>query len=134
MALRPTLFIGLGTTGLRIIKHLRQFLFDTYERYDLPIFRYIAIDTSEEEIPNIPPGDDLKILYTPIRDTQTIRATDLNPQDRQRYNRYLEEWVPKKILEIPGNQYTNGAKHIRAAGRLCLWHNWNDVAETITRG
>ena len=36
--IRPTLFIGLGTTGTKILKSLRQLMSEEYERAGLPIF------------------------------------------------------------------------------------------------
>ena len=43
--IRPTLFIGLGTTGTNILKRLRELMSEEYGRAGLPIFRYIAIET-----------------------------------------------------------------------------------------
>ena len=43
--IKPTLFIGLGTTGLKILKSLRQLMFEEYGQEGLPIFRYVSIET-----------------------------------------------------------------------------------------
>ena len=46
--IRPTLFIGLGTTGTNILKKLRELMSEEYGHAGLPIFRYISIETDEK--------------------------------------------------------------------------------------
>ena len=43
--IKPTIFIGLGTTGAYILKVLRELMSEEYGNGGLPIFRYVAIET-----------------------------------------------------------------------------------------
>ena len=47
--IKPTVFIGLGTTGVSILKTLRQLMSEEFGKGGLPIFRYVAIETTEIE-------------------------------------------------------------------------------------
>ena len=41
--MQPTLFVGLGTTGTKILKSLRDLMAEEYTSKGLPIFRYVRI-------------------------------------------------------------------------------------------
>ena len=47
--IKPTIFVGLGTTGTNILKTLREIMFEEYSHGRLPIFRYVVIDTENFE-------------------------------------------------------------------------------------
>lgn len=131
--IRPTLFVGLGTTGVKILRYLRRMVFEEYARPGLPIFRYIGIETDQGERgedPELPassePYENLRVINAVIANTQTIKGK-IDQNDR-RYNKHLARWLPSEILDIPGNQFTTGASSIRIGGRLCLWENWKEGA------
>ncbi len=138
--IKPTLFVGLGTTGTKIIKSLRQLMFEEYGHAGLPIFRYIAIETDGDE-----KGVDPELQMTSQMDdyerielvSATINSTipindKLNP-NHTRYNPHLADWLDSNILKVEAHRFDVGAKNIRMAGRLCLWENWDDMQEIVNR-
>ena len=129
---QPTLFIGLGTTGLNILKTLRQFMFEEYATGGLPMFRYVAIETDERNT-DAQQGEgyeQIDVVHATIGSTNPI-GLKLNPDDPS-YNPHLEDWLEASLLaEI--TSFREGARNIRMAGRLCLWENWNNMRDTIHR-
>ena len=49
--LRPTVFIGLGGTGLKVLARFRRRIYDRYGDADKwKVYRFLAIDTNKEDI------------------------------------------------------------------------------------
>ena len=124
----PTLFIGLGSTGLAIIEHLQELLLEHYGRPSLPIFHYIAIETREGvEVKRSEWGaNDIELLRLTISNTNFVKR-ELLAGNRK----YLEEWLNPKLLDIPGGEFKAGADNTRMAGRLILMENWTQISTTI---
>lgn len=138
--IKPTLFVGLGTTGTKIIKSLRQLMFEEYGHAGLPVFRYIAIETDGDE-----KGVDPELRLTNQMDDyeriELVRATidstipiyeKLKPKHRK-YNPHLADWLDPELLKVETHKFDAGAKNIRMAGRLCLWENWDDMRGKVER-
>ena len=132
MKIRPTVYVGLGTTGKDILNYLRELNYQEYGRAGLPIFRYISIETdssSDGTAPGIEMSNDLtpyelnKVITTTIQSTQPIYEK-LKPNSR-RYNKHLAEWLDEEILNAPATIRSGGAGNLRMVGRLSLWENWN---------
>lgn len=132
MKIRPTLYVGLGTTGTDILNHLRGLNRQEYGRAGLPIFRYVSIETdssSDGTIPQIDMQSNLesyevnKVITTTIPNTQPIYER-LKPNS-PRYNKHLAEWLDEKVLGAPATTHSGGAGNLRMVGRLSLWENWN---------
>jgi len=126
--INPTLFIGLGSTGLDIIERFQELVLEHYGRASLDIFKYIAIETREAaEVTRSEWGEnEIKLLKPVIRGTDAIKAS-IDSGHKQ----YLRDWLNPKLLEISGGQFTDGAANIRMAGRLILWENWNNIQRAI---
>ena len=132
--IKPTLFIGLGTTGTEILKQLRELMSEEFGDLGLPIFRYISIETREAET-----GDN-KRHFKDYEKITVVNATIDNPvpvgrkldpnQPQQVYNPHLTDWLDPRILHQV-ESYSDGARNIRMAGRLCLWENWQDIRATL---
>ena len=45
--IQPSLFVGIGTTGLRIVQFLRRFVFEEFGVPGLPFFRYLVIESEK---------------------------------------------------------------------------------------
>ena len=137
--IRPTLFVGLGTTGTKILKDLRRLLFEEYGHAGLPVFRFISIETDGDE-----KGEDTELQLTnQIQDYEritvvnaTIESTSpiqhkLTPS-HPRHDRHLAEWLNPELLKVETHSFETGAKNIRMAGRLCLWENWHEMKQKVT--
>ena len=152
LKIRPTVYVGLGTTGTEIINHLRALNHKEYGKAGLPIFRYISIETdagNNGQLPDIdndnrvhfghdgdvpknlasgssPPFYELnQVVHTTISDPEPIRARIDNP-DSSVFKKDLAGWLSEKILDSEAVRRGGaGAGNLRMAGRLSLWENWN---------
>ncbi len=126
--INPTLFIGLGSTGLDIIVRFQELVLEHYGRASMDIFKYIAIETREAaEVTRSEWGEnEIKLLRPVIKNTDAIRTSIASG-----HKQYLRDWLNPKLLELSGGPFTDGAANIRMAGRLILWENWDNIKSTI---
>ena len=131
--IKPTLFIGLGTTGTQILKVLRDLMSEEYNNSGLPIFRYVAIETREAETGDNPRQfedyEQITVVNATIDETAPIR-NKVN-SDHPHYNPHLADWLNPQLLNQI-QSFKDGACNIRMAGRLCLWENWENILRTLT--
>ena len=149
MKIRPTLYVGLGTTGVNILNHLRGLNHTEYGFTECPIFRYVSIETDnstdgtvsevdgplnymgydERGVPIIqssvprPESAGNKVIHTTIPATEPIRNT-INP-NHSSYNEHLDAWLDPQILDYDATTRGGGAGNLRMVGRLSLWENWD---------
>ena len=148
MKIRPTLYVGLGTTGVEIINKLRILNREEYGTTEYPIFRYISIETdtskdgivkeldahdmvyySDHDMPQVidrgplPEFKKNKVLYTTIPSVEPI-SNAISPK-HPAYNKDLDAWLNPEILDLDAVTQPGGAGNIRMVGRLSLWENWD---------
>ena len=136
--IKPTLFVGLGTTGAKIIKSLRQLMFEEYGHAGLPVFRYIVIETDGDEKGEDPElrltnqmqeFERIEVISATIQNTARI-YNRINPNHTQ-YKPNLADWLNPELLKVETHSFETGAKNIRMAGRLCLWENWIEMQQKV---
>ena len=131
--IKPTIFVGLGTTGTNILKTLRQLMSEEYKESGLPIFRYISIETKDTETGDnskkFKDYEQIKVVNATIDETAPIR-NQLNPTQPY-HNSHLAEWINPDLLNQI-QSFKEGASNIRMAGRLCLWENWKRIWSTLS--
>ena len=152
MKIRPTLYVGLGTTGVEILNYLRELNLNEYGQAGLPIFRYVSIETDENNtgkrphidgsnriygwhengVPKIQKGLKPKpyevndVIHTSIPYTEPIRER-IDPYSPV-YDEHLAKWLDEGILDSESVKLAGaGAGNLRMAGRLSLWENWNNT-------
>ena len=116
MATRPTLIVGLGTSGMRIASEVEKLMYATFGANSLPNCRSIYIETDTSARPDRTPIEtELKPatiavdrLETALSDLKQNAALDL-------------DWVPEEIARRMA--YKNeGAGGVRPGGRILLWY------------
>ena len=137
--IRPTLFLGIGSTGTRVLKYLRQLMFEEFINHaGLPIFRYVAIETDGDEdgtdkelrlSSQAQEFEKIHVIHTVIPDT-TVIESKLDPSSHE-YSPALQSWLDPELLKIGVRAFKAGAANIRMAGRLCLWENWERVTNQL---
>ena len=130
--IKPTIFVGLGTTGTEILKQLRQLMSEEFEDFGLPLFRYIAIETREAEtgdnLRHFKDYEEITVVNATIESTAAIR--NQLRDDQPVYNPHLTDWLNEPLLNQI-QSFKDGASNIRMAGRLCLWQNWTEIQNTL---
>ena len=151
LKIKPTVYVGLGTTGMEILNHLRWLNHREYGEAGLPIFRYVSIETDagktgmdpridndhivfgyEDGVPkNFGDGQPPRpyevneVIHTTLSHPEPIRARVNSPDDSPIFDEHLASWLDVRILDSPAVNGGSGAGNIRMAGRLALWENWN---------
>jgi len=124
----PSLFIGIGSTGLEILQQLQELVFEHYGKPSLDVFEYLAIESKETaEVKSTIWGDNHIKLLRP-----TIGNTDVIARELEKGNKpELDRWLSRELLKLGGRDYKDGASNIRMAGRLILWENWTEIKRSI---
>lgn len=137
-SINPTLFIGLGSTGYRIIDQIRKRIFEEFGCGGLPCFRYIILESDAGERKQHP--DDF--LGKNPKDYEKINAIDITLNDFQglksridpnnaKYNPGIAEWLDETVFMKTDQAFKAGAGNIRQIGRLCLWENIQKVRDLL---
>ncbi len=133
--IRPTLFIGLGTTGTNILKRLRELMSEEYGHAGLPIFRYIAIETDGamevENTNQMKDYEQISLVSATVDNFDSIKLR-LDINDKPNYRPQWADWLNPDLLNFALN-FKAGAANIRMAGRMCLWENWNEMRDTVLK-
>ncbi len=139
MDVKPTLFIGLGTSGTEIIQHFRRHIFEEFQVAALPCFSYITIETNlkntgeDKQLPNLETmelEEKIETLHIGIPDVGTFKQSLREVGSQQRWGD-LQKWIHPQLLEVAPNTFEDGAANTRMIGRLCLWYNWPDITRSI---
>ncbi len=126
-ALRPTLFIGLGGTAIKLIAEIRERL--TERQCDtprVPCFRFLAVDTDADDLNRTVDGRHVhwgmgEWVHLPLR---------TGTEYRERSGRLLE-WLGRRwLFNIPRSMKTEG---IRPLGRLAFVDHCERVQSAIAQ-
>lgn len=128
--LRPTLVIGLGGTGQRIILHLKGQLLRAYGEVPERYIRLLCFDTATEALSIIVDGEVVtleqdreffNIGHTPV--PNIIRNLEHQPAIATR--------LPS-IQSIPAVALRNGARQLRPLGLLALLWKFDEVEQRLS--
>ncbi len=138
MNFRPTVIIGIGTSGGKIIKGTRELFFEEFQTYDLPSVQFIHI-TSDNSLDaansvltagNFSSLNEIKINF----DNQTFaRIPGIFKQGSPQNDSEISSWCDPDVQNNPAASLRDGLQNDRQFGRLALWMRWNDVRQEIDR-
>ncbi len=126
--IRPSILIGIGGTGQRILMNVRRKIVEAYDSLDrLPIVGFLVLDTDPEK-PILPDVDEVLLHEIALNPSEFIHCTVTGTQKlKEEIRSYpeLSEWIDRKVLEL--GDVTVGAKGIRAIGRLAYFLNYSRI-------
>ena len=120
MQLRPSIVIGLGSTGKHILTNIQKFLYEVLNTESLDIFRFLVIETDTN---NLMDGGKAGMLSILQQDTGLVYKT-MHAVVGDDWN-----WCPQS-LRLDGGP---GAGNMRAGGRMMFVWNYARVQEAISR-
>jgi serine/threonine protein kinase len=126
IALRPTLFLGVGGLACSVLKRLRQRLHRRFGRLDAaPILRLLLIDTDRAELRRARHGEPGEALAL----EETLLAP-LHPVEHYRdESKEILRWLERRWLYgIPRSKLTEG---IRPLGYLALVDNATEIKTRV---
>ncbi|WP_414440231.1 tubulin-like doman-containing protein [Burkholderia sp. 22PA0106] len=149
--LRPTLFIGVGGTGMEVLMRVRRRILNTLwgnaarrvrveSLAEFPVAQFIQFDLDTGAIveTNRAQADDLQFPLVKFTDDERI----VESFDMEKYSRdddalekypHVKEWLsltPKKIRDL-GIDPAKGAGQIRAISRLYLFDKYTKLRDKI---
>lgn len=130
-SLVPALIIGLGESGLRVLRRFRQMIADRFGNFEkVPVLKEIYIDTDAETLQSATTARTSGGSFT----TDEVIAARLNRaghylKPRRNGRSLIEGWLDGQALyKIPRNAVTLG---IRAFGRLAFCDHFRTIAQKI---
>jgi len=126
--IKPSLFIGLGTSGAEILGHLQELIVQEYLVEGFPVTRLLSFVTEESDGRVLRHASREQVFHLTVPSTQVVRGEITNPATNA--GRALAAWLPKEVC-VNATQFLNGSNGMRAAGRLQLWRNYNKMREKI---
>ena len=126
--IKPTLFVGLGTTGAKILKELQEKIFEEYMEPDFPVIGLLSFVTAAGDRDYLSArGSDNNAIHLQVPSTTDVQSDIREPKTRA--SKALKEWVPDELFSIPG--FTDGSTNIRVAGRLHLWREYDRIRAAL---
>ena len=119
---RPTIVVGIGGTGLAVVRRLKQLLRRYYPSEKLDIFQFIVLDTAAQDVPE---GEE------PLDAGEFVHLGAFDAADMIRHldeNEYIARWWPggKERPYRPTFSGT-GSNRVRAVGRLVGYNYMGSV-------
>jgi hypothetical protein len=127
-SIKPSLFIGLGTSGAEILGYLQELIVQEYLVEGFPVTRLLSFVTDESDGRLLRHASREQAVYLSIPSTQVVRNEVTNATTRE--SRALAAWLPREVC-LNSTQFRAGASAMRAAGRLLLWRNYALIREKI---
>lgn len=149
--LRPTLFIGIGGTGMEVLMRVRRRIMNTLwsgngtrtrveSLADFPVAQFIQFDLDTGAVIDSGRAQAEDLQYDLVKFTDDEKIVEVFDMDK--YSRdddalekypHIKEWLaltPKKIREL-GIDPSKGAGQIRSVSRLYLFDKYTKVRDKI---
>lgn len=152
MEITPTLVIGIGGTGKKVIMEIKKQLFESYglrkstttydEHLGYPVIQFLSIDTDTADSKNIFENNYNNAVVTApdnmqLKTHEFLAATidsdiyRLYKQNLSGYP-YISSWMPQEVMDKNSPKIVSeGAGQHRLFARLCFFHNFNNIKSKI---
>jgi serine/threonine protein kinase len=123
----PALVVGLGRTGLEVIRRLRRLIRDRFGKMDaVPTVKFLYLDTDPDATAAATTGDDalqpFEVVLTKLQRPAHYLQREGLPD--------VQQWLPPSTLyQLP--KAPGPAAGVRAFGRLALCDNYRQVAQRV---
>ncbi len=128
--IKPSLFIGLGSTGAEILGHLQELIVQEYMIEGFPVTRLLCFVTEESDGRFLRHTNRGQVVYIKVPSTQVIR--DEVHHASTRASKALGAWLAEETCQNV-TRFVNGSNAMRMAGRLNLWRNYDTIREKIAQ-
>jgi hypothetical protein len=122
----PTIIIGLGTSGLRVIENVQKYYYENFKTNKPSFVEYLYLETADSEYPmETPAGNDIQRAYISLDNMANMIAGVEKRCDNP-------QWLPESNTVLTAGL---GAGGIRSCGRLALWgtNDNGDNFDTVIR-
>ena len=126
--IKPSLFIGIGTTGAEILGHLQELIVQEYLTEEFPVTRLLSLITDESDARNLRHASREHVCHLTVPNTEVVRNEMMAASTRA--GKALGEWLAPELC-LNNNRFEHGSNSMRMAGKLHLWRNYSVVWEAI---
>ena len=125
-AYRPTIFVGVGGTGVQVLRQLRRRLRERFDSIDdVPALQMLLLDTDARSLLGMTRGSSGQ----GFRSNQVLPLPLRQPQEYRRETSSILEWLNRRWLyNIPKSLQTEG---IRPLGRLAFVDHFAAISEAL---
>lgn len=130
--IRPTLFIGMGGSGMKVLRQLRRLFVLKYGKVGLPCVRYLWMDTDLEEILDGGSVNELPgVKFSP----DEVIDLSMNNADFQEIvgnpfkYKHIHNWIDSNVSGMPN--LLAGASQNRQAGRVSFFNKFSEISSRI---
>ncbi|MDR1221277.1 MAG: tubulin-like doman-containing protein [Tannerella sp.] len=126
--LRPSLYIGLGGTGMKAVLNTKKLFIETYGEKP-PMIGFLGIDTNVSEFNTTLPLKNGKFVQ--LDKPERIKLTCDNPVAHYEYKKY--KWMPRENVPALRNLSKYGAGQVRTNGRISVFRNKGSFGDRLER-
>ena len=131
ISLKPTILVGFGTSGAKIVEAVQQYMYETFKLNSLPIFGYIAIETDKRYAEaRTPKKSDIRLLRLDSGGGGGDFKSYSHLLEQLKYRKLELDWVSDEVIPLLKAK-GEGAGNVRLAGRLLLWGHFETVYKAI---
>jgi hypothetical protein len=130
--IKPTIFIGLGTTGANILGNLQELIMQEFQTADVELLQMVSFitgaeDRSKSHLPH--PEKNVVLLRMPDKSTldELLKSQSTLPA------KALATWFPARVPERIAEYDSVAAGNLRVIGRLFFWSNYPQIKDTIEK-
>lgn len=121
----PSLIVGLGGTGYRVLKEVKKKFLESgyFEKQLPPMVRFLSFDTDS----NLEKNKEDKILA--IEEQKVLGVETVEILNNIEQHPYIDKWFPRHEVK---SSSSHGAKQVRAIGRLAIFNNIDTVVSELS--
>ncbi len=129
--IRPAVIVGLGGTGKEVVALIREYLIEQYGSLgNIPIVSFVVIDTDPAQAEAESRSANARQIRLDADESVFASIPDIGTIWRERENLpHLRNWLPPDLDGI--GDVSQGAKQIRALGRLAFFSNFADIIAAL---
>ncbi len=118
MNTKPTIIIGIGSSGLYVLEQLQSFCYENIGANKPQGVEYLYIETNKENVPNLTAlPNEIKRVYVSLAEMATM------VREMKGRNNVTTSWLPPEEHVLDAGM---GAGGIPSCGRLALWGRNNE--------
>lgn len=126
--IKPSLFIGVGTTGAEILGQLQELIVQEYMIEEFPVTRLLCFVTEEADGRFLRHANRGQVMYITVPSTQVVRNEVKKAATKA--SKALGAWLAEETCKNV-QRFEHGSNSMRMAGRLQLWHNYEKIRKKI---
>lgn len=128
--LRPAVIVGLGKTGLTVLRKFRKLLFENYgPPSNMGHIRLLYIDTDPEQMAKLAEQSQYPLLLNDEIVNAKLNRSSYYVKPRRNGRAIIDGWFDKQLLyKLPRVPQTQG---LRAFGRLAFVDHYRTIADKL---